>query len=218
MKTVAFVPVKLNNERLPGKNTKCFTGGEPLISYILKSLSRVENIDEIYVYCSSEAICDYLPNNVHFLKRDPYYDLSTTPFNEVLWSFAKLIPTDIYLLTHATAPFMSAASMEKGVEAVKNGRYDSALSVIKMQEFIWKDGKPMNYDPLHIPRTQDLEPLFRENCGLYVYTSELILKEKRRVGDRPFLIEVSDIEACDINTAGDFLLADALFQVLDKRL
>lgn len=31
MKTVAVVPVKMNNERLPGKNTKCFDNGEPLI-------------------------------------------------------------------------------------------------------------------------------------------------------------------------------------------
>ena len=29
MKTVAFVPVKLNNERLPGKNTKPFHNGNP---------------------------------------------------------------------------------------------------------------------------------------------------------------------------------------------
>ena len=28
MKTVAFVPIKLNNERLPGKNIKPFTNGE----------------------------------------------------------------------------------------------------------------------------------------------------------------------------------------------
>ena len=34
-KIVAFVPVKLNNERLPGKNTKSFDGGKPLIEYIL---------------------------------------------------------------------------------------------------------------------------------------------------------------------------------------
>ena len=36
MKIVAFVPVKLNNERLPGKNTKPFTNGDPLISYMNK--------------------------------------------------------------------------------------------------------------------------------------------------------------------------------------
>ena len=38
MKTVAFVPVKLNNERLPGKNTKPFHNGDPLICYILRTL------------------------------------------------------------------------------------------------------------------------------------------------------------------------------------
>ena len=30
MKVTAFVPMKLNNERLPGKNTKAFTNGKPL--------------------------------------------------------------------------------------------------------------------------------------------------------------------------------------------
>lgn len=217
MKVVAFVPVKLNNERLPGKNTKCFTGGEPLIAYILKSLLQVNGLDEIYVYCSSDEICDYLPEGIRFQKRDPYYDLSSTPFNEVLWSFAQLVPADVYLLTHATAPFMSPESMEKGIEAVKSGKFDSALSVLKMQEFIWKDGKPMNYDPRHIPRTQDLDPLYRETCGLYVYRSHLIKEEKRRIGDTPYLIEVSDVEACDINTAGDFLIADAVFQTINER-
>lgn len=32
-KVVAFVPMKLNNERLPGKNTKAFKGGKPLLTY-----------------------------------------------------------------------------------------------------------------------------------------------------------------------------------------
>ena len=46
-KIVAFVPLKLNNERLPGKNTKSFDNGKPLLSYILSSLTCVEGIDEI---------------------------------------------------------------------------------------------------------------------------------------------------------------------------
>ncbi len=216
MKTVGFVPIKLNNERLPGKNTKRFTNGEPLIYYILESLSRVNGIDEVYVYCSSEEICNFLPESVRFLKRDSYYDLSTTPFNEVLFSFAQLVPAEIYLLTHATAPFMGSTTMENGIEAVKSGKYDSALSVQKMQEFFWKDNRPLNYDPLHIPRTQDLDPIYRETCGLYIYRRELIIKEKRRVGDKPCLLEVSNVEACDINTAEDFLIADAIYQALGK--
>lgn len=212
MKTVAFVPIKLNNERFPGKNVKPFTGGKPLIAYILDTLLAVENCDEKYVYCSSEEICEYLPEGIKFLKRDPYYDLSSTPFNEVLTSFAKLVEADVYVLTHATAPFMSAQSISLGIDKVASGEYDSALAVNKLQEFVWKDGRPFNYEVENIPRTQDLEPLYTETCGLYVYTRDVILGKNRRIGDRPYLIEVTKIESCDINTQDDFIIADAIFQ------
>lgn len=71
MKTIAFVPMKLKNERLPGKNTKPFTHGKPLCKYILETLKKVKEIDEIYVYCSDPAILLYLPKGIKFLKRDP---------------------------------------------------------------------------------------------------------------------------------------------------
>ena len=49
MKTVAIVPMKLNNRRLPQKNTKSFTNGKPLCHYILSTLLTVEGVDEVYV-------------------------------------------------------------------------------------------------------------------------------------------------------------------------
>lgn len=214
MKTVAFVPIKTNNERLPGKNTRPFTNGKPLMNYILDTLSRVNNVDEVYVYCSDENIRPLLPEGVHFLKRDPYYDLSSTSFNEVLISFAQLVDADVYVLTHATAPFIHAESITRGVDAVVSGEYDSATAVLKLQEFLWKDNQPFNYDVTHIPRTQDLEPMFSETCGLFVYTKDLILNKKRRIGNHPYLVEVSKIEATDINEYEDFLIADALYQLL----
>lgn len=210
MRIVAFVPIKMNNERLPGKNTKKFSNGKPLISYILNTLLNVEGLDKIYVYCSNPEIKSYLPDGVEFLKRSAYLDLSTTSFNEVLTSFAEDVDADVYVLTHATAPFIGKESFEKGIAAVESGEYDSALAVEKLQEFFWKNNEPFNYDPLCIPRTQDLEPFYKETCGMYIYTADLIKKEKRRVGHTPYLVEVSKIEACDINNEEDFVFADAL--------
>ncbi len=212
MKTVAFVPIKMNNERLKGQNTKQFSNGRPLISYILSTLLTVDLLDQIYVYCSDDRIKEYLPEGITYLKRSEYLDLSTTSFNEVLTSFAKDIKSDIYVLTHATAPFIEKETFEKGIKAVQSGQYDSALSVEKMQDFFWKNGEPINYVPTNIPRTQDLEPFYKETCGMYIYTSELILGENRRVGHKPFLVEVSKIEGCDINNADDFIVADAISQ------
>lgn len=217
MKTVAFVPIKLNSERLPLKNIKPFTNGKPLISYILHTLQNVPGIDDIFVYCSSEEIKEYLPEGIKFLKRDPYYDLSSTPFNEVLFSFAELVPADVYILTHATAPFMTSSSISRGLQAVTEKGYDSALAVTKLQEFLWKDGKPFNYALSNIPRTQDLEPIYTETCGLYIYQRSLMMDSKRRIGDHPYLLEVSKIEACDINDSDDFLIADAIYNLLSKR-
>ena len=218
MKVIAFVPIKMNNERLPGKNIKKFSNGKPLISYILETLLNVELIDEIYVYCSSEEIISYLPEGVKFLKRDAYLDLASTKFNEVLTSFAKDVQADIYVLTHATAPFISKETFVEGIIAVKSNEHDSALSVVKSQEFMWCDGKPFNYNPDNIPRTQDLKPYYIETCGMYVYSADLINKQNRRVGDNPYLVEVSKFEACDINDAEDFVLAESLAQMLEEDL
>ena len=198
MKTVAVVPIKMNNERLPGKNTKCFDNGEPLITYVLNTLSKVKGIDEIYVFCSNEAICEYLPENVKYLKREEWLDLSTTSITDVLTSFADMVDSDIYVLSHATAPFISAESIGAGVEAVKSGKHDSSLSVSKVQEFLWKDNKPFNYNLEKIPRTQDLDVMYSETSGFFIYTKD-------------FLVEVSKIEACDIDESEDFEIANAIY-------
>ncbi len=218
MKIIAFVPVKMNNERLPGKNTKKFSNGRPLISYILETLKLVEGLDGIYVYCSDPEIKKFLPEGIYYLQRDTYLDLSSTSFNEVLTSFAEEIAADIYVLAHATAPFIKKENFEKGIEAVKSGKYDSALAVRKMQEFLWVDDHPLNFSPEQILRTQDLKPFYIETCGMYIYTSDLIKKEKRRVGDMPYLIPVSKIEACDINDPEDFIFADAVKMFGEKQI
>ena len=49
MKTVAFVPIRLNSKRVVGKNLKLL-GGKPLMCYVLDTLSQVKGVDEVYVY------------------------------------------------------------------------------------------------------------------------------------------------------------------------
>ena len=217
MKSVAFVPIKLNNERLPGKNLKSFDNGMPLLFYILNTALRVKAIDELYVYCSSNDVLEYLPKGVIFLERPSSLDLSSTSITEVIAMFTQTIKADVYALLHATAPFISVESIERGIYAVRDEVYDCALAVKRHQEFMWRDGKPENYDIYNIPRTQDLKPFYTETTGMYIFTKELA-KENRRIGECPFLVNVSDIEAIDINEQIDFEIANAIFNyVILKR-
>ncbi|MBQ1953607.1 MAG: acylneuraminate cytidylyltransferase family protein, partial [Alistipes sp.] len=77
MRRVAFVPIRLNSQRVEGKNLREL-GGRPLMTYLLESLAAAQNIDKVYVYCSNPAIVEYLPEGVEWLQRDERLDQNTT--------------------------------------------------------------------------------------------------------------------------------------------
>ncbi len=214
MKIVAVVPIKLNNERLPGKNIKSFKNGKPLCQYILNTLLDIKEIDEIYVYCYNDIIQDYLPKGIKYLKIPKKIYESNVKMNDILASFAKDVPADIYVMTHATSPFVKSKSISYALGKVISNEYDSAFAVKVIQDFLWKDNKPINYKLENIPRTQDLDPIYQETSGFYIYKSEIITKYNRRIGFYPFLQKVDEIESVDIDEMIDFQIADSIYNNL----
>lgn len=212
MKIVAIMPIKLNNERLPGKNTMLL-GGKPLLQHQLLATRQTGLADEIYVYCSDEAVCPYLPEGVQFLKRPSELDLPTSNFTQIFSTFSNTVPADIYVYVHATAPFITPDTITECIQAVKRGEYDSAFCAVKIQDFLWKDGEPLNFDAANVPRSQDLAPIYRETSGVYVFTREVFETCHCRIGKKPYIKEVSFKEAVDINNPEDFRLAEAMVNI-----
>jgi len=103
--------------------------------------------------------------------------------------------------------------MKQCIEAVKSEKFDSAFCAVKLQDYLWQDGEPLNFDATNIPRTQDLKPLYQETSGVYVFTKKVFEKYKRRIGKRPFIKEVSFKEAIDIDNPEDFEMAEALVNI-----
>lgn len=216
MKTVAMIPIKLNNERFPGKNIKRFFDGTPLISFIQKTLLKTEGINKIYVYCSDKSIQEYLLPGVEFLKRPLYLDGQSCNCNDILAEFMKAVEADIYVASHATGPFTRSESVSKCIEAVKSGQYDSAFIAAKVQQFLWKDGVPLNFDIQNFPRTQDLDPIYIETPGAYVFKKNVFLKYHRRVGIKPYICESEEYEEIDIDNKKDFDLANIIYQKITE--
>lgn len=214
MRIVAFVPIKLNNERLPGKNIKQFSDGTPLINVVLKKLVSLKTegvIDEIYVYCSKTEIVTYLPKDVIFLKRPEFLDDKMTKGRLIYEEFVKTVEADVYLLEHVTTPLVKLEHIRECVEHVKSGEYSSAFTAKKIQTFFWKDGEPFNFDLSNPPRTQDMDPFYIETTSTYVFTRESFLENHSRTSPHPYLCEVDETEAVDIDYAEDFEIADAIY-------
>ena len=102
MKIVAIMPIKLQNERLPGKNTKLL-GDKPLLQYELVSLIKTDMLDSVNVYCSNESVCEYLPDGVNFIKRPEFLDLPTSNFSQIFLLTYTLMFLSSLLLSVALA-------------------------------------------------------------------------------------------------------------------
>lgn len=158
-----------------------------MLSYELGNLLQVKSIDDIYVYCSDNSIKGYLPENIIFLKRPDYLDLPTSNFTQIFETFSNDIKADIYVYAHATAPYVTVDTMNACIDAVISGKYDSAFCAVKIQDYLWQNNKPLNFDAKNLPRSQDLTPIYRETSGVYVFTADVFKKLHQRIGERPFI-------------------------------
>ena len=216
MKVALFIPIKLNNQRLPGKNTMLLNS-KPLCNYIFDTAKKLEGVDEKYIYCSDEKIIPYIPDGLTFLKRSTDLDRNETKGLEIIEAFVNDVDADVYIITHATQPFTKALSIASALEKVISGEYDSAFSAIEMKDYCWYQGKPLNYNMQDIVRTQDLEPIFVETGAFFIFTKAMFLSEHRRIGKNPYRYIVDAFEAIDIDDATDFALAEVAAEYLDKK-
>lgn len=212
MKVVAFVPIKLNSQRLPHKNILPIAG-HPLCWHICNSLLKTKGIDEVYVYCSNDEVINYLPKGVLYKKRNRNLDGNLVKGYEIYQSFINEIDADVYVLAHTTSPFIKAESIENALNHVLNGENDSAFSAERIQTFAWYKGKTINYDLNDVPRTQDLEPVWVETSGFFIFKKEIFTEHGRRIGFTPYIQEVLGIEAVDIDEPADYEQACKLVEV-----
>ncbi|WP_280160495.1 cytidylyltransferase domain-containing protein [Priestia megaterium] len=215
MKTVAFVPIKLNSQRLPHKNILPF-GDKPLCWHVINELINVKQIDEVYVYCSDEKIINYIPKEAKFLKRNPNLDGDLVKGFDIYKSFIDTVDADIYVLAHTTSPFLKSSTISSALLKMVESNYDSAFSAKKVQTFAWFNNKPINYDLNDIPRTQDIEPIYVETSGFFMFKQDVFTKHQRRIGFNPYIQEIDEYEAVDIDTKEDYEFALKLIKTLNE--
>lgn len=209
MKVVAFLPVKGSSSRIENKNIKLLDG-KPLFLHTLEKLLKCDFIDEVYLDTESQAIVDcasYLDHKI--LMRDPELATNKTDGHALFMNQVRQVGADVYIQILCTSPFIEVETIRRGVDALRGDEYDSSVLVRKEKLYTWSNGKP-DYNLEHIPNSVDLHETVIETMGLYIVKNETATRTKRRIGDKPFLIEASATEAVDVNWPDDFELANLI--------
>ena len=120
---------------------------------------------------------------------------------------------DFYFQLFATAPLMKIETIKKCVEKLcTTSEYDSVFTALEQFGFFWWNGQPVNYQPVVLPRSQDLVPVIEETTGLYGIRKESLLKYNSRIGAKPYIVNVSKTESIDLNVEEDFHYANWLVE------
>jgi len=216
-KIVALIPMRHHSQRVPGKNYRPLAG-KPLFFHILETIVSVPEIDQIIIDTDSPTIQDYLKKDfskVVVLNRPENLRADDIPMNEILMYDTSQAPADLYLQTHSTNPFISSQSILKaiGIMKKKYPSYDSLFSVTRIQARLWDElARPINHNPSILLQTQDLPPVYEENSCLYLFTRQTLENRRTRIGERPYLLEISESESWDIDDEEDFAIAEMIMK------
>ncbi len=225
-----FIPCRQGSQRIANKNTKTFSGVHGgLFKIKIDQLLSIDNDIPIVISTDDKEVIDiansYNDKRITVHSRPKYLCQSSTKVIDLIMYVPTIINTKHVFWLHVTTPLVLPVvykkTLRKYFECLDQG-YDSLMSVTKNQSFLWDQKKKeiINYDRKQIkyPQTQDLDPLFEINHAFYAMPIENYFLYEDRIGKNPYLVELSKVEAIDIDWEDDFQLAEYVFDSYVKKI
>lgn len=214
MKIKALIPVRSGSVRVENKNIRPFAGSN-LLEIKIKQLLSVKELDGIVVNSNSDEMLRVASKYpVELVKRDDAFASNTVYMSDVYENMAQNFPGDIVVYAAATYPLISPETVSKIISKFQEEAHDSVVPVSPVKEFLFHEGRPLNYNAEKFPRSQDLPNIVALSWAASVIPRDIMIARKSTVGSNPFLYELSDTEAVDIDTPFDFTIAEAMYQKL----
>jgi CMP-N-acetylneuraminic acid synthetase/catechol 2,3-dioxygenase-like lactoylglutathione lyase family enzyme len=219
----AVIPVRGGSTRMPKKNSRPFANTSLLELKINICLALLNEglIHDVIVNTDDEGMIQVASSypKVKIHRREKYYASSECPAHLYFEHIAKVTISEHILVCQVTCPLITLESYRKTIQKYNENlrsnshdKYDSIVSVSAVQDHMWLHGKPLNYTLDLSPNSQDLPPIKRITYGLNLLPRKVMIRNRNSIGSNPYLMELSDIEAVDIDTPLDFKFAEFLYR------
>jgi N-acylneuraminate cytidylyltransferase len=228
MMKLAVIPARGGSKRIPRKNIKEFCG-KPIIAWSIQAALESRCFDRVIVSTDDKEIAEVARNNgaeVPFM-RPPELSNDFTPTIPVIshaisWFRDNGISFKHVCCIYATAPFVAADDIKRGLEAVENCSHcDYALSItsypypIQRAVRITKEKRLAMLTPEYFnSRSQDLEEVYHDAGQFYWGITNAWVNENPFFTDKTVPIIVPRHRVQDIDTVEDWIRAELMFKVL----
>ena len=211
----ALIPVRSGSKRVANKNIRPFAGSN-LLEVKIKQLQRIKELDGIVVNSNDDEMLAIARDlGCEAVKRDEYY-AGDNVTNEMYKNIAENCKSDIIMYTNVTSPMIEDTTISKLIQCYHDNcaEFDSVNTAHYLKEFMWLDGKPMNYELDKTPKSQDLPNIMALNFAINLIDRQRLIDISHYVGKKPYLYVIDRVEAIDIDDMIDFEFAEFMYKKL----
>jgi pseudaminic acid cytidylyltransferase len=225
MDNICVIPARGGSKRIPRKNIKEFLG-KPIIAYSIQAALDSGLFDEVMVSTDDLEIADIAKNygaKVPFMRSVKNSDDFTTTFDvieEVIQVYkSQGKEFENICCIYSCAPFVTSEILLKAYNQLIRDKFDTVFPIIAysfpIQRALRVDQRKVSMileDNLNA-RSQDLEDSFHDAGQFYWCNTKQLLITKKILTQNTGGVEISELEAQDIDTELDWKLAELKYQI-----
>lgn len=224
---LAVIPARGGSKRIPRKNIKPFCG-KPMIAWSIEAALQSGCFDQVVVSTDDAEIADVARQygaQVPFMRpatlSDDHTGTTAVVAHAIDWFAAQgQMPEQVCCL-YATAPFVSAEDLRRGLAELTETGSDYAFSVtsyafpIQRAIRVTPAGRVEMFNPEYFhTRSQDLEEAYHDAGQFYWGRASAWLADKMIFGPTSTPVILPRHRVQDIDTPEDWLRAEWLFKAM----
>ena len=223
---LAIIPARGGSKRIPRKNIKLF-GGKPMIAWSIEAAMRSACFDRIIVSTDDAEIAELavaLGAETPFMRPAALSDDHTPTIpviaHAIAWQQEHGETPSEACCIYATAPFITADDLQRGLHILQNNQCDYAFSVTSyafpIQRAIRINDRERveMFQPAHFnTRSQDLEEAFHDAGQFYWGKAQAWLENKPIFSSDSAPVMLPRHRVQDIDTPEDWQRAQWMFEI-----
>jgi N-acylneuraminate cytidylyltransferase len=226
---LAVIPARGGSKRIPRKNIKPF-GGRPMIAWSIDAALRSNCFDRVIVSTDDEEIAQVAQLHgaeVPFMRPPELADdhTGTTPViaHAIQWQNIHGETASEVCCVYATAPFVQASDIQRGLQTLQASEADYAFSVtsyafpIQRAIRIRADNRVEMFAPEHFnTRSQDLAEAWHDAGQFYWGQAQAWLRSQPIFSDSAAPVRLLRHRVQDIDTSEDWERAEWMFKAMQQ--
>lgn len=208
-----YLQARTRSERCANKMLRPF-GDTNLIELALSKFAKPQNSFNFYFSAYDEKLKKigrkYTSNIINRSKESEEGEEILLVFN-----YLSQLKEEYVMFINGCCPFLKLETMEKAAKFFLENNFKSLAAVVRSSEWYYHmDGTPINYIDTTVVDTKRTKPVFKIAQTFYIFPRERFLKNGfvwTNQPNDPYFYEINDLEAVDIDTELEFLMAESLY-------